>query len=199
MSGARAGGDGFQGGFESIGRALQLSADERLHLLRLWSPEYSAVSPSPESVKPEWQNIINQMAYPAFIANDRTEVLAWNRAACEIVAVFHSMSYQERVLMKDIFHGPVFPQSYDELGRVWAIFRGGLPFFFWNVMQVTFGLQKQPSVWRRNPPNSTPQSHCIGVRGVLSKFIKGLKSHHLSGSRAKCSYEDLSIWGLSIQ
>lgn len=102
---------------ESIGRALQLSPDERMHLLRLWSPEKSDMPPGPESVKPEWQNIIDQVAYPAFIANDRTEVLAWNRAACEIIADFQSMSDQERVLIRTFFMNPYFRNHISNWGE----------------------------------------------------------------------------------
>ncbi|UUZ80481.1 helix-turn-helix transcriptional regulator [Paenibacillus sp. P26] len=103
---------------ESIGRALHLSPDERLHLLRLWSPEKSDVPPTgTESVKPEWQNIIDQVAYPAIIANDRTEVLAWNRAACEIIADFQSMSDQERVLIRTFFMNPYFRNHISNWGE----------------------------------------------------------------------------------
>ncbi|OKP84080.1 transcriptional regulator [Paenibacillus helianthi] len=94
---------------ESIGRALQLSPDERLHLLQLWSSEKPDVPPpGTDSVNSEWQDIIDQVAYPAFIANDRTEVLAWNRAACEIITDFQSMSDQERVLIRIFFVNPYF-------------------------------------------------------------------------------------------
>ncbi|WP_274648800.1 helix-turn-helix transcriptional regulator [Paenibacillus humicola] len=112
---------------ESIGRALQLSPDERLHLLRLWSPEKSFAPHGPGSVKPEWQKIIDQLAYPAFIANDRTEVLAWNRAASAIIADFQPMSDRDRVLMNIFFTDPYYRNhisNWDDFARYSvAVFR----------------------------------------------------------------------------
>ncbi|AEI40923.1 helix-turn-helix transcriptional regulator [Paenibacillus mucilaginosus] len=88
----------------SIGRALQLSGDEMTHLLRLASPE-AAEPPAPEEegFSPEWQRIIDQLAYPSFISNDRTEVLAWNRAASVVIADFASMEPGDRVMMRLLF------------------------------------------------------------------------------------------------
>lgn len=116
---------------ESIGRALQLSPDERLHLLRLWSPDNNSPAPlRQESMKPEWQNIIDQMAFPAYIANDRTEVIAWNHAACEIIADFSTMSDQDRVLMRIFFMEPFFRNhmvNWEEFARYSvAVFRSYL-------------------------------------------------------------------------
>ncbi|WP_223066297.1 helix-turn-helix transcriptional regulator [Paenibacillus caui] len=93
---------------DSIGRALQLSPDERLHLNRLSNPEKPAAKPGLDTVKPEWQNIIDQLTYPAFISNDRTEVLAWNRAASEIIADFPSMPDHERVMIRLLFVNPYY-------------------------------------------------------------------------------------------
>lgn len=62
---------------ENIGRALQLSADERQHLMELWNPnEPEAVISIDTMLNPQWRGIISQLAYPAFISNERTQVFA---------------------------------------------------------------------------------------------------------------------------
>ncbi|MGQ7887212.1 helix-turn-helix transcriptional regulator [Paenibacillus sp. WC2504] len=115
---------------ESIGRALQLSSDERLHLLRLWSPENTGAPQRQEQIKPEWQSIIDHLAFPAYVANDRTEVIAWNQAACEIITDFSSMSNEERVLMRIFFMDSYFRnhmRNWDEFARYSvAVFRSYL-------------------------------------------------------------------------
>ncbi|MDR6879300.1 helix-turn-helix transcriptional regulator [Bacillus sp. 3255] len=156
---------------ESIGRALQLSPDERLHLLRLWSPENSAVPRRQESVKPEWQSIIDQLAYPAFVANDRTEVLAWNRAACEIIADFPRLSDQERVLMRIFFMDPYFRKhmmNWEEFARYSvAVFRSYLerhnddPWFKETAEHLAAKCSEFDSLWRLHDIQLKKESHFI--------------------------------------
>ncbi|WP_426452909.1 helix-turn-helix transcriptional regulator [Paenibacillus sp. S-38] len=89
---------------EGIGRALQLSGDEMTHLLRLASPEASETPVSRETeICPEWQRIIDRLPYPSFISSDRTEVLAWNRAAGMVLADFASMEAHDRVMIRLLF------------------------------------------------------------------------------------------------
>ncbi|MNO32627.1 hypothetical protein D3C76_226200 [compost metagenome] len=67
---------------ENIGRALQLNPDEKKHLMELWNPHEPEPVPSINTeLNPQWQDIIQQLAYPAFISNERSEILAWNEAA----------------------------------------------------------------------------------------------------------------------
>lgn len=66
---------------ENIGRALQLTEDEYKHLLELWNGnEPEAVVSITREVQPKWKEIVSGIAYPAFISNDRTELLVWNQA-----------------------------------------------------------------------------------------------------------------------
>lgn len=89
---------------ENIGKALQLTEDERLHLMELWNPnEPDAVSSANTALNPQWRNIIEQLPYPSFISNDRCEVLAWNREANETIADFSSMSDSERNMIRLLF------------------------------------------------------------------------------------------------
>lgn len=92
---------------ESVARALQLSSDEQTHLLRLadYGGERNS-SPNTGKAYPELQIIIDQVNYPAIIANHRTEVLAYNRMATEIITDFHAIPADERVMTRLIFTDP---------------------------------------------------------------------------------------------
>jgi transcriptional regulator with XRE-family HTH domain len=92
---------------ENIGKALQLTQDERMHLIQLWNPnEPAAVSSLNMGLSPQWQKIIDQLTYPSFISNERTEVLAWNRPANEIITDFSSLSVRDRVMIRLLFVDP---------------------------------------------------------------------------------------------
>lgn len=92
---------------ESVGKALQLSSEEHLHLLRLANYGMEGDSyPIAEEIYPEFQNIVDQMNYPAIIANHRTEVLAYNRMASEIIVDFQSIPAEKRVMTRLIFTDP---------------------------------------------------------------------------------------------
>ncbi|USB32314.1 helix-turn-helix transcriptional regulator [Paenibacillus sp. YPG26] len=88
---------------ESVGRALQLSPEEHLHLLRLANYGASRSLYPQAEMSPELQNIIDQLQYPAIIANHRTEVLAYNRMACEIIVDFENIPEEERVMTRLMF------------------------------------------------------------------------------------------------
>lgn len=91
---------------ESVGKALQLSPEEHLHLLRL--ANYGGKSdlyPQAE-MSPGLQQIIDQLHYPAIIANHRTEVLAYNRMATEAIVNFSAIPAGERVMTRLIFTVP---------------------------------------------------------------------------------------------
>lgn len=92
---------------ESIGRALQLSPEEQLHLLRLANYGGEEESrPQAEEMNPVLQSIIDQLHYPAIIANERTEVLAFNRLASEIIVNFHAVPAAKRVMTRLVFMDP---------------------------------------------------------------------------------------------
>ncbi|MGK5510279.1 helix-turn-helix transcriptional regulator [Brevibacillus formosus] len=92
---------------ESVARALQLSSDEQVHLFRLadYGGERNASLNTGEAY-PELQTIVDQVNYPAIIANHRTEVLAYNRLATEIITDFHAVPTNERVMTRLIFADP---------------------------------------------------------------------------------------------
>ncbi|OZB94230.1 helix-turn-helix transcriptional regulator [Paenibacillus sp. XY044] len=89
---------------ESIARGLQLSSDEKGHLLQLWNPYAPDPIPAPSaSLDPQLQKIIDQVAYPSYITNKRTEFLAWNEAASRMLTNFASVPAEERSLIRLAF------------------------------------------------------------------------------------------------
>lgn len=89
---------------ESLAKALQLTQDERMHLIELWNPNEFDPSPSiNRMLNPQWRNIIEQLPYPSFITNERTEILAWNRAANKVIGDFDSFSDSDLVMIRFMF------------------------------------------------------------------------------------------------
>jgi transcriptional regulator with XRE-family HTH domain len=91
---------------ESIGRALQLSRDEHMHLLGLWNANEPEVATITTEVKPQWREIVSQMAFPCFISNDRAELLAWNRAVDELIAKSSPQPQEQHNMMAMLFTSP---------------------------------------------------------------------------------------------
>ncbi|WP_026702691.1 helix-turn-helix transcriptional regulator [Salibacterium aidingense] len=89
---------------DSIAKALQLSPEEKSHLFQLWNPHSSNTPhPVPMAVDPQMQMVIDQVDYPSYITNERTEVLAWNEAAKERVADFPSIPVEDRYFIRLLF------------------------------------------------------------------------------------------------
>lgn len=117
---------------ESIAKALQLSQEELLHLLSLANYGKPADTFMDDvTIDPELQKIIGQLTYPAFIANNRTEVLAWNQMAAEFILHDARMSEStplERIVMTHyVFTSPYLRkhlENWDEFARYGiAVFR----------------------------------------------------------------------------
>ncbi|NQX44304.1 helix-turn-helix domain-containing protein [Paenibacillus tritici] len=92
---------------QSIAEALQLSADEKNHLFELWNPHTSNPPlplAAPDFVNPQMQLIIDQIEYPSYITNERSEILAWNEAAGEMIADFASIAAEDRYFIRLLFN-----------------------------------------------------------------------------------------------
>lgn len=74
----------------AIATALRLDHDEHAHLVRLARPDRSAALPSGEAepVRAEVRQLLDWIAAPALALGRRTDVLAWNRAACLLITDF---------------------------------------------------------------------------------------------------------------
>jgi transcriptional regulator with XRE-family HTH domain len=82
---------------DSIGRALQLSTDEYIHMLNLAKDPIPAPAPARKKpISPALHKIVNDMAYPAMVVNKRSDVLAWNIAASSYFVDFSQVPEEER-------------------------------------------------------------------------------------------------------
>lgn len=97
---------------ESIGKALQLSPDEYVHLLHLANFGLPAERLKyVEEVTSDLQNIIDHIGYPAIIANNRTEILAWNELAKQFIYDFDILSPGDHILTRLMIVDPYFNQN----------------------------------------------------------------------------------------
>jgi transcriptional regulator with XRE-family HTH domain len=97
---------------ESLGKALRLNRHELLHLYTL------AEHRPPDELKPEiriepsLQRMLDKLEpFPAFITGPRWDVLAWNKAACELFGDFNQMDTLERNSLWRMFVRPDYPDS----------------------------------------------------------------------------------------
>jgi transcriptional regulator with XRE-family HTH domain len=82
---------------ESIGRALQLSNDEYIHMMNIaMDPIPGPVPARKIPISPALHKIINDLAYPALVVNKHADVLAWNIAACSYFIDFSEVPEKER-------------------------------------------------------------------------------------------------------
>jgi len=96
---------------ENIARALQLSPDERVHLLQLWNPNQpETISKGNTALGPQWQHIVNQLDSPTIITNYMSEFIFWNPSANELFGNLDEMLPEERFFMRLIFLNQDFRQ-----------------------------------------------------------------------------------------
>jgi transcriptional regulator with XRE-family HTH domain len=83
---------------ESIARALQLDSSERKHLYHLALQQLPAdLIPADSVVSPTLQNFLDQQGTsPAFVTDQRLNIVAWNKVATMIYGDYGGMSERER-------------------------------------------------------------------------------------------------------
>lgn len=90
---------------ESLAHTFRLTPAEKAHLFLL-SGQASPAHPVPEleQVSPFLSRFLEHMGTsPAYITGRRWDVLAWNRAACQVFANFTTMPAEERNIIRLIF------------------------------------------------------------------------------------------------
>src|SRR6266699_5833052 len=94
---------------ESLARVLDLNADERNHLFLL-ARQQQPVDPYlfTTAVSPALQCILDNMGIsPAYVANPRWDLLAWNQAmACVYQTDFGALPLRERNILRLVFTSP---------------------------------------------------------------------------------------------
>jgi len=83
---------------EGIARALQLDSHERRHLFLLALQQFPADQPPTEStISPTLQSFLDQQgASPAYVTDERLNIVAWNKCASFIYGDYENMSLRER-------------------------------------------------------------------------------------------------------
>lgn len=106
-----------------ISQALQLDEDERKHLFDLAAPDPVSFSMAPKLEKPDvgfLQNLVDQLRYPSFIANEIADMIVWNRGAELVVADFGRLPESERNMVTLLFLDPEYPKrlvNWEEFAR----------------------------------------------------------------------------------
>ena len=94
---------------ESLARVLDLNAVERNHLFLL-ARQQQPTDPYPftAAVSPELQRILDSMGTsPAYVANPRWDLLAWNQAMACVYTDFGSLPLRERNILRLTFTHPL--------------------------------------------------------------------------------------------
>jgi transcriptional regulator with XRE-family HTH domain len=101
---------------DSIARALQLDTDERKHLFMLALQQLPADLASIENtITPTLQNFLDlQGTSPAYVTDQRLNIVAWNKAASLIYGNYESMSTRERNTVWRTFNSPYVRQLLQE-------------------------------------------------------------------------------------
>jgi transcriptional regulator with XRE-family HTH domain len=114
---------------EGLSRALQLTPNERTHLFVLARKELPLpVNSTPQRVSAELQQVLDAFhSYPAYIINERWDVIGQNRAAIQVFASQMVLTPQDRNLLWRIFTHPEQRKLYVQweviAQRILALFR----------------------------------------------------------------------------
>ena len=100
---------------ESLSRVLMLDKQERLHLFRLANQSLpSDVPESQKSISPILQHLLDSLVLcPSFIADQRWNVIAWNKAACILLGNFENMNARQRNVVWAMFTDDYFKRLYN--------------------------------------------------------------------------------------
>ncbi len=93
---------------ENVARALQLDANERKHLFLLALQQLPADSaPIEATVGPSLQRFLDlQGTSPAYVTDQRMNIVGWNKAACLIYGDYGSMNARDRNTVWRTFTSP---------------------------------------------------------------------------------------------
>jgi transcriptional regulator with XRE-family HTH domain len=111
---------------DALARALRLGKAEAAHLRALARRNDHRVF-APESVPPAIARIVADLCLPAYVTGRRWDILAWNRAAADLLG-FDRLSEADRNILVFMFIEPearrLFGSSWeDEARRMIALFR----------------------------------------------------------------------------
>lgn len=114
---------------ESLARTLQLTPDERTYLFVLAREHLPLpIHTAPPQISAELQNVLDTfLPSPAFVVNERLDIVGWNRTASQIFADFAALPAWERNLVWLVFTDPaqrtLYVQWEKTAQRILGLFR----------------------------------------------------------------------------
>ncbi|UUZ81744.1 helix-turn-helix transcriptional regulator [Paenibacillus sp. P26] len=101
---------------ESIARTLQLDTDERNYMFVLAGPlMMNGAPPEDGGVPPSLQRMLDDMeSCPAYLTDNRWNIIAWNRPACEVFGDFPAMEELGRNLVWRTFMVPEYRRLFQD-------------------------------------------------------------------------------------
>ena len=114
---------------ESLSRTLQLTSDERTYLFVLAREQLPLpIQTSHPQMSTELQNVLDALLpSPAFVRNERLDIIGWNQMASQIFADYAALSAWERNLVWLIFTDPaqqrIYGQWEEAAQRILGLFR----------------------------------------------------------------------------
>ncbi|QBD74822.1 XRE family transcriptional regulator [Ktedonosporobacter rubrisoli] len=114
---------------ESLARTLQLTPDERTYLYVLAREQLPLPTQgSLPQISPELQNVLDAfLPGPAFVINERLDIIGWNRTASRVFADYAALPTWERNLVWLIFTDPaqrkIYVQWEEAAQRILGLFR----------------------------------------------------------------------------
>ncbi|GHO71707.1 transcriptional regulator [Ktedonobacter sp. SOSP1-52] len=114
---------------ESLARTLQLTPDERNYLFLLAREQLPLPIHTPlPNISTELQNVLDALLpNPAFVTNERLDIIGWNRTASRFFADYDSLPAWERNLVWLIFTDPeqrkIYVQWEETARRILGLFR----------------------------------------------------------------------------
>jgi len=114
---------------ESLSRTLQLTPDERTYLFVLAREQLPLpIQTSHPQMSTELQNVLDALLpSPAFVTNERLDIIGWNQTASQIFADYAALSAWERNLVWLIFTDPaqrkIYGQWEEAAQRILGLFR----------------------------------------------------------------------------
>lgn len=169
---------------ESLARVLQLDNHERRHLYILASRQNppEATPPLP-SIHPNLQNVLDLLkSAPAYIIDERMNVVAWNQAFAAVYGDYQFLSERERNLVWITFTSSYFRQlKGDHWGKAalhcLAQFRAGYGRYIedsWWSEQITELSKSSPEfteMWKQQEVLYAPEGHKVIIHPIAGDMI----------------------------
>jgi PAS domain-containing protein len=159
---------------DSLSRVLQLDKNERSHLYLLATRQYPPEEKRLQaSIKPNLQNFLNELILtPAYVTDERLNVIAWNKAFCAVYGDYQLMNERERNLVWITFTSSYFREIKREHReesalRCLAQFRAGYGRYvedtWWSeqILELSGISQEFKAMWQHQEVTYAPEGHKI--------------------------------------